>query len=112
MWKEGLAWAGLDTIALEVGENGDMDIHDEENASQEHAAEEAATKRRIAFLKAVASRRKGLVSTTNSRRNNPGFIADSIWLPLPLQRPLLLAHRIQELVSLGQWKEALDEIEL
>ena len=112
LWKEGLAWAGLDTIAVDLGQDDQMDVQNEEHANQEHAAEEAAAKRRIAFLKAVASRRRGLVSRLEVPRNITRAIIDSNLYRLPLQRPLLLAHRIQELVSLGQWKEALDEIEL
>lgn len=51
------------------------------------AARDAAAERRMAFLRKVATRR-------------------------PALRPLMLAHRAQELIAMGRWREALDEIEL
>ncbi|CAO1635964.1 unnamed protein product [Sympodiomycopsis kandeliae] len=55
--------------------------------SQDGQQQASMTERRIQFLSAVSSRCRGL-------------------------RPLMLANRAQELITLGRWKEALDEIEL
>lgn len=128
LWKEGLAWAGLDdgTILDEQQDqappiDGTADLNqptstsldappsptssaassspaslsDQEQATDSSPEEFArlkattlqSTERRLAFLRSVASRRRGL-------------------------RPLMLANRAQELMSLGRWNEALEEIEL
>lgn len=65
LWREGLAWAGLDTS----GEEQEEALHESESVRV--ADENTITERRIAFLKAVAYKRKGLVS-----RESPGSERD------------------------------------
>ncbi|PWN18777.1 hypothetical protein BCV69DRAFT_62675 [Microstroma glucosiphilum] len=69
------------------GENTQTNGSDAQSKRRERARAVATAERRIEFLRKVAARRRGL-------------------------RPLMLACRAQELIVLGRWKEALDEIEL
>lgn len=91
---------------------------DAQSQRRERARAAAVAERRIEFLRKVAARRRGLVSSKTLRSLRADMVVlawaqliDSL-STLPSQRPLMLACRAQELIVLGRWKEALDEIEL